>query len=231
MKSGWFNTAFSALVGGVIGAVIVIACGPYFLPGLPETIEKLKVKELIVSEKMMLWEDGQEDCSLLIQNGGILGKTRIIATQFCANTVTANAILTTPDNPLKPLNECEIFTEMASSKNEGGMLTVRSPNGGNVLGNPNGVQTGLAYTISYDSQGTPVCFFRANDSGQRLLGQYIALAPGQNGTIAIMTQPAPPADNLSAPAAPMNPAQGMPMQGNNMPNPGEQNAMITPIQR
>ena len=232
MKSGTLNTIIAAVVGGVVGAVVAFACGAFSTTGLPETIDKLKVGELIVSEKMMLWQDGDEDASLLIQNGGVLAKTRLIATQICGNTVTANAVLTTPDNPLNPLNECEIFTELASSKAEGGMLTVRSPNGGNILGNPDGIQNGLAYTITYDNQGAPVCLFRKNDNGQRILGQFIGLPPGQeNGTIAIMFPQVPPQGG-QPPEMPQNasanpPAQGMTMPPDNTalpvnPNPGGQ---------
>ena len=249
MKSGTLNTVISAVVGGVVGAVVAFACGAFSAKGvsesaIPETIDKLKVRELIVSDKMMLWEDGKEDASLLMQNGGILAKTRVIATQFCGNTVTANALLTTPDNPLKPLQECEFYTEMASSKNEGGMLTVRSPDGGNILGNPNGIQSGTAFTITYDPQSNPVCFFRKNDTGERLLGHYLWLPAGQNGTIAIQTPSAPPQQPGTPGDMPQNASAGASMTPNlsvPLPNgtttqpapipPGEQSAMYPPMSR
>ena len=243
MKSGSLNTIIAAAVGGVVGAVVAFACGAFLRPELPasvipEKIDKLKVGELIVSEKMMLWEDGKADASLLIQNGGVLASTRVIAQQVCGNAMLANCVLTTPDNPINPLDKCEIFTELGSSKTEGGLLTVRSPDGGFVLGKPEGVQTGLAYTITYNTNGAPICLFRRNDNGQRLLGQFIGLPPGQeNGTIAI-SFPQPPQQNgqppemsQNAPTAPPVPSNSNPpLPGN--PNPGvDQSAMYPPINR
>ncbi|MCL2624877.1 MAG: hypothetical protein FWD31_14540 [Planctomycetaceae bacterium] len=220
MKSGSLNTIIAAVVGGVVGAVVAFACGAFSAKGLPETIDKLKVGELIVSEKMMLWKDGDGDASLLIQNGGILATGRIIASQLSGNTVVANAVLTTPDSPLSPLGECTIFTEMASSFSEGGMLTVRSPDGGNVLGNLDGIQSGLAYTVTYDSNSTPVCILRKNDDGQRFLGQFLALPFGQNGTI-FVSHPLPP--QQADPQVEMSPntSAGISMIPNNAtPTPG-----------
>lgn len=180
MRSGMMNTIFSAVVGGIVGAMVaVVVCGA-LKQDVPESFEKLKVGELIVSDKMMLWEDGKEDADLLIQNGGLLAKTRVIATQLCGNAVLANCVLTTPDHPTSPLDQCEIFTEMASSRNEGGMLTVRSPDGGNILSNQSGVQSGWAYTITYDNQANPICFFRRNDSGLRALGRFDIPQPPVN---------------------------------------------------
>ena len=248
MKSGWSNTVVSAMVGGVVGGVVAYMC-MVFSPSsasqsaFPESVEKLKVGELIVSDKMLLWQDGEDDASLLMQNGGILAKTRIIAQQLCANAVLANCVLTTPDNPMGRLEECAIFTEMGSSPTEGGMLTVRSPNGGNVLANQ-GALTGMAYTVTYDNQGRPMCVLRNYDTGKRFIGQFMAPPPGlENATIAIYdpsAQQQPPPDSpmevsqQMAPGAPMNPSQGMqlpggnPLQGNppNVPSPGyEQQAM------
>jgi len=249
MKSGWSNTVTSAVVGGIVGGVVAYICmafSPSNPPqsAFPESIEKLKVGELIVSDKMLLWKDGEEDATLLIQNGGILAKTRVIAQQLCGNAVLANCVLTTPDNPMGKLEECAIFTEMGSSPAEGGMLTVRSPNGGNILANQ-GVTTGLAYTISYTNQGAPVCVLRSNDTGKRFLGQFMAPPPGLENLTALLIdpaaqqqqQPSEPSMEMSqqmAPGSPMNPSQGMqlppgnPLQGNSpgVPTPGlDQQAM------
>ena len=247
MKSGSNNTIIAAVVGGVVGAVVAFACSSFLTPGIPESFDKLKVGELIVSEQMMYWKDGDNDAILWIKDGGILASTRVIATQICGNTVTANAVVTTPDNPITPLDQCEIFTEMGSSKAEGGLLTVRSPNGGHVLGNPDGIKTGLAYTITYDNTGAPVCFLRANDTGQRFLGQFMGLPVGQeNGTIAIMLPPGSqpqaggqaPEVSQNAPAG--NPMPSAPMDNTAMPsnpnpgatNPGgESSAMYPPVTR
>jgi hypothetical protein len=212
---------------------------------LPESVEKLKVGELIVSEKMMLWKDGDEDASLLIQNGGMLAKTRIIGQQICGNAVLANVVLTTPDSPMNPLEQCAIFTEMGSSPAEGGMLTVRSPDGANVLSNQEGITRGLAYTVTYDNQGRPVCVLRSNDTGQRFVGTFVPLPPGQEGgTIAISVPPTPPhptgqpmeTSQQIPPGLQMNPMSGSgTLTGNppSVPNPAiDQQAMgSTPVPR
>jgi len=246
MKSGWINTVISAVVGGIVGGVVAYMCMAFSPSNIqhsafPESIDKLKVGELIVSEKMLLWKDGEDDASLLIQNGGILAKTRVIAQQLCGNAVLANCVLTTPDNPMGKLDECQIFTEMGSSQAEGGMMTVRSPDGGNVLANQ-GITTGSAYTISYTNQGFPVCMLRSNDPmGKRFIGQFIAPPPGrENATVLLIDPSIPPQPTDSQtemshnnpPGAPMNPNMqlpGNPMPGNppNVPSPGiDQQAMV-----
>jgi len=237
MKSGWFNTVISAIVGGVVGAVVVFTCGGGS-SSFPGSVDKLKVGELIVSDKMMLWTEGAEDASLLIQNGGILAKTRVIAQQLCGNAVLANCVLTTPDNVLNKLEECVIFTEMGSSPVEGGMLTVRSPNGGNVLARQEGVTTGLAYTVTYDNQGRPVNILRSNDSGKQLVGQFVALPPGlEHVTVAVydpsmQQQQAEQQADVSQqmpPGAPVNPMQGMPGNPPSVPNTGIDHQAMTPM--
>ena len=220
MKSGWFNTVVSAAVGGVVGAVVAFACGAFSSQAIPESLEKLKVGELIVSDKMMLWEDGKEDADLLIQNGGILAKTRIIATQICGNAMLANVVLTTPDNPTKQLNECVIYTELGSSPTEGGLLTVRSPDGGNILGNPNGVTTGMAYTVAYDPNGNPACFFRKNATHEMAMGLFGGAPNGSQ-----VPQQGQPQMDMSQQ---QNVGESMPPLNN--PN-GEQSAMIPPVTR
>jgi len=234
MKSGMMNTVFTAVVGGIVGAVVTMVIGgTFFKSEIPESFEKLKVGELIVSQKMMLWEDGKDDADLLIQNGGILAKTRVIATQLSCNTVLANCVLTTPDHPASRLDECEIFTEMGSSKTEGGMLTVRSHDGGNILARQGGIPSGWAYTISYDNQSNPICFFRRNDNGLRALGRFEVpqVANPEDDTVTNAQQSSTPGQPLEVsqnmPTAPiMPPQQDMSLQGQ---NPGmdhiEHNAM------
>ena len=231
MKSGMMNTVFAAVVGGIVGAVVTMVVGGTFSRSeIPDSFEKLKVGELIVSQKMMLWEDGKEDADLLIQNGGMLAKTRVIATQISSNTVLANCVLTTPDHPTSRLDECEIFTEMGSSKTEGGMLTVRSHDGGNVLARQGGIPAGWAYTISYDNQANPICFFRRNDSGLRALGRFEVpqVANPEDGATTNAQQGGAPGQPLEVsqnlPTAPVVPQQTeMSLQGQ---NPGvEYNAM------
>ena len=233
MKSGMINTVFAAVVGGIVGAVVTMVVGSsFFRSEIPDSFEKLKVGELIVSEKMMLWEDGQNDASLLIQNGGMLAKTRVIATQLSSNTVLANCVLTTPDHPASRLDECEIFTEMGSSKAEGGMLTVRSHDGGNVLTREGGIPSGWAYTISYDNQANPICFFRRNDSGLRALGRFeVPQAQNPEGGAPTNAQqsgtPGQPLEvSQNMPTAPiMPPQQEMSLQGQ---NPGVEHSAMAP---
>lgn len=219
MKSGWMNTVTSAIVGGVVGAMVAFACGAFSTPDMLESLEKLKVGELIVSEKMMLWPDGKEDADLLIQNGGILAKTRIIGTQICGNAMLANVMLTTPDNPMNQLDQCTIFTEIGSSPTEGGLLTVRSPNGGNTLGNPNGVTSGIAFSVAYDVNGNPACFFRNNATQEIAMGNF--------GDIMKALQRSQQQGQPSG--QPQTPAENMPTQnvGQNV----EQSAMLPQVTR
>jgi len=199
------------MVGGVVGAVVAFACVAYMQPKMPESFEKLKVKELIVSDKMMLVEDGKENFSLLIQNGGMLATTRVIAQQLCSNAVLANAVLTTPDNVLNPLDKCQIFTEMGSSKTEGGLLTVRSPDGANVISNPDGIKTGSKFTVTYTPNGRPMCLFSQNGTGEQLEGIFRLLEPGMNGSIAIAGSTSPGATPLQNTEMPHPPHLGTPV--------------------
>jgi len=175
MKSGWSNTVVSAIVGGVVGALVATVCGSFMAP---KSFDKLKVGELVVSDKIMLWEDGKDGASLLVQNGGIWATTRVIGQQICGNAILANCVLTTPDPHITPLDQCTIYTEMGSSTAEGGLLMVRSPDGGNVIANQEGVKSGSAYVITFDPNGVPVTFLRKNDNGARLLSRFIAPRPG-----------------------------------------------------
>jgi hypothetical protein len=148
---------------------------PAVTTSLPDTIDKLKVKELVVSERMFLWNDGKEDADLRIENGVIVARNRIFASEVCGNAIVGKCVLTTPDDLVKTrLENCTVFTEMASSPQEGGLLTIRSPNGGHLLSNPNGVNTGYAYTVAYNPQGEPRCFVRQNGTDKFALAQFVA---------------------------------------------------------
>ena len=224
MKSVWSNTVVSAIVGGIVGALVAIVCGSFMAP---KSFDKLKVGELTVSDKMVLQEDGKDAPSLLMQSGGILATTRVIATQVCGNAVIANCVLTTPDHPTTPLDQCEIFTEMGSSKAEGGLLTVRSPDGGNVIANQ-GIAKGSAFMITYEPDGRPVCLIRSNVDGARFLGQYMVPRPGmENFPIAILgfqPEAAPQQQQVGQPPENFTPIGDPPMIGN-MPPGTEQSAM------
>ncbi|MDR1494073.1 MAG: hypothetical protein LBT05_15330 [Planctomycetaceae bacterium] len=215
MKSGWFNTVVGAVVGGVVGAVVAFVCLNTFHPttaSLPEVIDKLKVKELVVSERMFLWNDGKEDADLRIENGVIVARNRIFASEICGKALVGQCVLTTPDDLVKTrLENCTVYTEMASSSNEGGLLTIRSPNGGHLLSAPNGVvNTGYAYTVAYNPQGEPNVFVRQNNTNS--IAAITPFVPPQRRPDAPGTSPngnassVPPTDASSANVPPLNSA-------------------------
>ncbi|MDR1384094.1 MAG: hypothetical protein LBJ67_09650 [Planctomycetaceae bacterium] len=216
MRSGWFNTVVGAVIGGVVGAVVAFVCLNTFHPAtiasLPEVIDKLKVKELTVSERMFLWNDGKEDADLRMENGVIVARNRIFASEICGNALVGKCVLTTPDDLVKTrLENCTVFTEMASSATEGGLLTIRSPNGGHLLSDAKGVNTGYAYTVAYSPQDAPRFFVRENNTQGIAIAQFLA-PPANKDVQGGMAPLAPPVDaNASstptnvAPSVPLNP--------------------------
>jgi len=170
-------------------------------------IDKLKVKELVVSERMFLWNDGKEDADLRMENGVIVARNRIFASEVCGNALVGKCVLTTPDDLVTTrLENCTVFTEMASSPKEGGLLTIRSPKGGHLLSDAQGVKTGFAYTVAYAENDVPRFFVRQNDKNAIAIAQFAAppqVQQQQPAANAAGNAPSvPPADTTSAPVAP-----------------------------
>jgi len=190
----------SAVLGGIVGAALVLYLGGNTHKN-PDSFDKLKVKELVVSEKFLLWKDGKDDADLLIQDGGILARTKVIATQVCGNAILGNYVYTTPDDFIKkPLGQCAIYTEMASRADQGGIFTVRSAKGPNTL-DPNGIKSGLAYTVAFDGNEVPLCVIRKNATMENMLmfDPKPFMAGGLAGASAPGGQPQhAPAPNTSA---------------------------------
>lgn len=153
MKEKVFTIILSAIVGAIVGATAV-----FLIPqnkggshsGNATHFDEITVKKINVSDTLYLWPEGKDDPDLVMTQGGILARTRLIATQLCGNVVMGNAIFTTPDNPQNQIDQCRIYTEMGSNPVTGGGLIVRSVRGANLLSQGGVITQGYSYNIGYD---------------------------------------------------------------------------------
>lgn len=190
MKEKIFITILAAVVGGVVGAGGVFYLQKNDQPQTVASFDELTVKKIKISDTLMLWPEGKDDADLIMTQGGILARTRLIATQICGNLIMGNAVFTTPDNPQNQVDQCRIYTEMGSNPNTGGAFVVRSPRGGHVLSQ--GVApSGYSYNVGFDENDTLWGYSLDNSTKERALMVLAKAGPPQ--------QPAPAAsDNTSA---------------------------------
>jgi|GEM_PF-5202476 len=179
MKEKIILVVLAAIVGGVVGAGAVL----YFpqKSQVVTSLDELNVKKLKISDTLFLWPEGKDDADLIMTQGGILARTRIIATQICGNLLVGNAVFTTPDNPQLQVDQCRIFTEMGSNPNTGGAFVVRSPNGAHVLSqgvSPNG----FSYNVGFDERDGLWGYSLDNSTKERALMvlQRVNIGPPQS---------------------------------------------------
>ncbi|MDR1959419.1 MAG: hypothetical protein LBQ54_10335 [Planctomycetaceae bacterium] len=205
-----FLSIIAAVVGGVVGAAATMFLPQKSAGELAGNLDELTVKKLKVSDTLYLWPEGKDDPDLVMTNGGVLARTRIIATQLCGNILMGNAVFTTPDNPQTQVDQCRIYTEMGSNPKTGGALVVRSPSGPNVLSQ--GVaQSGHSYNVGYDEKDGLWGYAMDNVSKDRALMALVPIKPRQQDG-----QQQPPAEG------------GVPADPNAVPPQHQENVMNVP---
>ena len=199
MKEKAFTIVLSAIVGAIVGATTV-----FLIPSGSKSdnkFDEITVKKINVSEALYLWPEGKDDPDLVMTQGGILARTRLIATQLCGNVVMGNAIFTTPDNPQNQIDQCRIYTEMGSNPNTGGGLIVRSVRGANLLSQGGVIPQGYSYSVGFDEKEGFLGYALDNSTQERvgmLLGR-----PNPNAQHAATPeeQPATPVDQQESTTA------------------------------
>ncbi len=167
MKEKILLATIAATVGGFMGAMMVL----FFSGG--EKFDRLEVGTLTVREKIALRPKGIEKDQVVIKDGGLLAKNRIVAgsvlsDQLAGRYLLTNRVLTTPDDPSGSVEECRLYTEMGSNPDTGGAMIIRSPGGSNVIGK--GIEGGHAICMGYNQEGSPLFYMQDNVSGRRAFG-------------------------------------------------------------
>jgi hypothetical protein len=167
MKEKVLLATISATVGGFMGAMMVL----FFSGG--DRFEQLEVGQLTVREKISLRPAEAEKDQVVIKDGGLLAKNRIVAgsvlsDQLAGRFLLTNRVLTTPDDPSGPVEKCRLYTEMGSNPETGGAMIIRSPGGSNIIGQ--GIEGGHAICMGYNPQGSPLFYMQNNENGQRAFG-------------------------------------------------------------
>lgn len=156
------TSVISALVGGIVGAVVVFSfAGKTSFDSLE--VGKLTIKE----EAKVLNEKGEE--MIVMKEGSLLANTAIasnkfIGRQYQGHVFVANRLFTTPDDlNAVPMAQWRFFTEVGSSNERGGEVIVRSPNGATVVGQE--AKQGFLMRTGFDEKDNPQLFAIANQNG------------------------------------------------------------------
>jgi gas vesicle protein len=150
------HTIISALVGGIVGAMVVFLL-PVKSPDKAK-FDQLEVRDLIITEQAALYaadkksesekksDDSTKDekkekrPDVLIKNGGIYAtnvilSTRLISKQIQGAVLIGNRMFTSPDDVVNNQSSYwKFYTEIGSSIEKGGEIIVRSSTGGLLVG-------------------------------------------------------------------------------------------------
>jgi hypothetical protein len=166
----------SALIGGVIGAVVVLfvagqkamfeetahaQIGQFFMPA-PDVsdgkFKTLEVERLIITEQAEL-RNAEGKPELFIRDGSVLAEKRILGNKLVgqhvqAHSIVANRMFATPDNLVStPREEWRFFTEIGATNDAGGEVVIRSFAGSATVGVP--TNTGSLLRLGYSPEQQP----------------------------------------------------------------------------
>lgn len=203
MKEKIVISVLSAVIGGVVGALVV------FTTAGKTQFENLEVGNLTVTKQAKLLNDKGEDDIILrdgsvLANNVILGK-KFIGTQYQGHVFVGNRMFTSPDDlTTKPMNEWRFYTEIGGTEEFGGEMLVRSPSGASIVGKQS--QEGNLFRVGFDPGDNPQIFARSNKNGAVLTVPFARLpndAPGTATDVATKPNPVPkPAETKPNPVAP-----------------------------
>lgn len=124
------QSLISAATGGLVAWLVVWSSARDLDAPLP----KLEVGALVVTDRLTVRAEGNDGDAMLVKDGSLFVKNRIVATQFlgaqiASSVMVANRQMTTPDDLFQvPASEWRFFTETGASNEHGGELLVRSRN-------------------------------------------------------------------------------------------------------
>ena len=164
----------SALIGGVVGAAVVLLVTGQ-MPAVVGTVhaqaervglldipngkfKTLEVEELIItSQAKLLNEAGTPE--LFIRDGSILAEkvilgNKLVGQQIQGHSIVGNRIFATPDNLVHtPMEEWRFYAEIGATTNTGGEIVVRSIGGHATVGRP--TSEGTVFRMGYTSEQQP----------------------------------------------------------------------------
>ncbi|MGL4941882.1 MAG: hypothetical protein ACRC46_01670 [Thermoguttaceae bacterium] len=164
---------FSALMGGLVAWIVCWFCTPN--PNAP--IDKLEVGSLIVTDRLTVRAPGNDGDAMLVKDGSLFVKNRVVATQFlgsqiASSIIVANRQLTTPDDLFKvPADQWRFHTEVGASDTDGGEILVRSRAGGSSV--TKSMNDGTCIRIGFDAGETT---------------QMVAYSPKTNSTLPLLSR-------------------------------------------
>jgi len=166
----------SSLIGGIVGAVVVLAATGQISTVLPlgtlhaqdgaETVLDLpsgKFKEIEVEKLVITGEasllNKERNPEVIIRDGSVLAENvilgkKVTAKQIQAHAVVGNRLFCTPDDLIAtPMEQWRFFVEIGSSPESGGEVVVRSADGSAMVGQV--TNKGTMLCTGFDPEGMP----------------------------------------------------------------------------
>ena len=172
----------SALIGGVVGAAVVLfvtgqspaslsleetahaQIGRIFMPAdVPAEVpngkfKTLEVEKLIITEQAVLHNaDGTPE--LFIRDGSVLAEkvilgNKLVGQHIQGHSIVGNRIFATPDNlVLTPMEQWKFYAEIGASTDAGGEIVVRNVAGSATVGRP--ANEGTLFRMGYSPEQLP----------------------------------------------------------------------------
>lgn len=154
MENKWREHLIQFLISGLTGGLVGLIVIWIYLPKKGTHLEELEVDSLVVRQKLTVRADGNDGDALLVKDGSLFVKNRVVATQFlgsqiASSIVVSNRQLTTPDDIFAtPPEQWRFYTELGGSTDDGGEILVRSRNGANSIGKS--LDDGVMIRVGFD---------------------------------------------------------------------------------
>ena len=165
---------FSALIGGVVGAVVVLLMtgqkpavpslgetayaqvGRLDLPGTPNgKFQTLEVENLVITNQAsLLNKEGHAE--LVLRDGSVLAEkvilgNKLVGQQMQGHSIVANRIFATPDDLVRtPMEQWKFYAEIGASTEAGGEIVVRDASGFAMVGTP--TSAGSLFRMGYNPE-------------------------------------------------------------------------------
>jgi len=167
----------SALIGGVVGAVVVLVVTGQkpAIPSLGETVyaqaerpdmpttpngkfRTLEVENLIITERATLLDkEGRQE--VIIQDGSVIAEKailgqKLVGQQIQGHAVVVNRMYATPDNLVATrMEQWRFYAEIGASLDTGGEIVLRSIAGHSMVGKP--TNEGVVFRMGYNPEQQP----------------------------------------------------------------------------
>jgi hypothetical protein len=195
MRKGSFEHFISGLLGGAIGATIVLFATSQkptvfsfaetvqaqteqetvLVPRNKGKFESLEVENLVITNQAtLLNKEGQpeivlKDGSVMVENT-IVGK-KFVGRQFQGHALVANRIFCSPDDLIAtPMENWRFSAEIGASAESGGEVIVRSAAGSSSVGKP--TKEGALLRAGFDTDTKPQIIALQNEDSRQIPINY-----------------------------------------------------------